>query len=224
MGTTNGKNKGPTKVGTTNGNYQLMYEWRKMTPQQRHEAFEYRRRCRLPWHGPPHPKSNLTTYHISAACYEHKPIIGKSPTRMADFEAQLLESLAACTKEVFAWCVLPNHYHVLLETPDLKALSPEIKRLHGRLAFQWNGEDGARGRKVWHRFSDRAIRSEGHFWATMNYDHHNPVHHGYVTRWQDWPYSSAAAFLEEVGSEKAEEIWKAYPLLEYGKGWDDPNL
>jgi len=78
-----------------------------------------------------------------------------------------------------------------------------------------------RGRCVWRRCSDRGIRSERHFWATMNYVHHNPVKHGYARRWQDWPYSSAGAFLGAVGRKRAEEIWKEYPLLEYGKGWDE---
>jgi len=54
----------------------------------------------------------------------------------------------------------------------------------------------------------------------MNYVHHNPVHHGYVQRWQDWPWSSATAFLEKVGAEKAREIWQEYPILDYGKKWD----
>ncbi|MEP6912446.1 MAG: hypothetical protein ABI923_06815 [bacterium] len=47
------------------------------------------------------------------------------------------------------------------------------------------------------------MKSERHFWATLNYVHHNPVHHGYAKHWQDWPWSSAREFLEEVGHEKA---------------------
>jgi putative transposase len=57
----------------------------------------------------------------------------------------------------------------------------------------------------------------------MNYIHHNPVHHGYVKKWTDWPYTSAHEFLKAVGREKAAEIWCKYPPLDYGKGWDDPG-
>jgi putative transposase len=46
------------------------------------------------------------------------------------------------------------------------------------------------------------------------------VHHGYVKRWQDWPYSSVHQYLEQIGRERAEQIWKEYPVLDYGKGWD----
>jgi hypothetical protein len=47
-----------------------------------------------------------------------------------------------------------------------------------------------------------------------------PVHHGYVQAWQDWPWSSAAEFLKRAGRAQAMEIWKRYPILDYGKKWD----
>jgi len=50
--------------------------------------------------------------------------------------------------------------------------------------------------------------------------HHNPVHHGYVEKWQDWPWSSAAAFIDRVGHQTASKIWREYPILDYGKKWD----
>jgi putative transposase len=68
------------------------------------------------------------------------------------------------------------------------------------------------------------MKSDRHFWATLNYVHHNPVHHGYVQQWQDRPFASSRAFLAQCGREEAGRIWKAYPIREYGKDWDPPNL
>ena len=65
-----------------------------------------------------------------------------------------------------------------------------------------------------------ASKSYGHFWASVNYIHHNPVHHGYVEKWQDWPWSNAADFIERVGHKTAAKIWREYPILDYGKKWD----
>jgi putative transposase len=120
-----------------------------------------------------------------------------------------------------AWSVLPNHYHVLVKTADLKALVAALSRLHGGMSFRWNREENCPGRKVWHGVSDRAMRSDSHFWATVNYIHHNPVKHGYAVRWYDWPFSSATTYLDAVGREEAVRIWKDFPILDYGKGWDD---
>lgn len=100
----------------------------------------------------------------------------------------------------------------------------ELGRMHGRVSFGWNGEEGTRGRQVWCGVAERAMRNEGHFWATIHYVHNNPVHHGYVERWQEWPYSSASAYLEQMGREEAARVWKEYPVLDYGKGWDDAGL
>jgi len=163
-------------------------------------------------------------YHFSAACFEHTPFVGKTPSRMADFEDLLLKVLEQSCGQVHAWCVLPNHYHLLVDTRSLKALGHELGQLHGRTSHAWNGEDGTRGRKVWYGSENRAIRSERHFWATMNYVHHNPVHHGYVKQWGEWPFSSARNFLDEMGKDEAARIWREFPLLDYGKGWDDPGL
>jgi len=199
-----------------------MYDWRSMSQRERKEAMACRKAEQRPWHAPPH-YAGEGAYHVSAACYEHSPVIGASPERMADFERELLDALQGASNEVYAWCVLPNHYHVLVDTPEFKAVSAAIGQLHGRLSFLWNGQDKSRGRKVWHRSTDRRIRSERHFWVTMNYVHHNPVHHGYVKRWEDWPFSSARDFLQATGRAEAIRLWKAYPILDYGKGWDDAN-
>jgi putative transposase len=159
-------------------------------------------------------------YIVSASCFEHAPIIGESPERLSECEEQMLEACREYASKIYAWCVLPNHYHVLLATLKIKSLCQALGRFHGRSSFNWNAVDGQRGRKVWFRSFDREIRSERHFWASLNYIHHNPVHHGYVDRWQDWIWSSAAQFLEQVGRERAAQIWKEYPILDYGKGWD----
>ena len=58
----------------------------------------------------------------------------------------------------------------------------------------------------------------------MNYVLNNAVRHQYVRRWQDWPYSNAAAYLAEVGAEVAKQRWLSYPLRDYGKDWDPPEM
>jgi len=199
-----------------------MYEWRQMTPQQRAEILDLRRRSQSPWHSPPHYSEEGTHfYHLTAACYEHQPIIGMSPDRMAMFESDLCKVLGLLNTKIVAWCVLPNHWHALIQTNALKETIKELGKLHGRISFRWNREDSSRGRTCWHRCSDRRIRSDAHRFAAQNYIHHNPVKHGYAERWEDWPFSSAMDYLEKMGRDVVAAQWKKYPVLEMGAGWDD---
>ncbi len=198
-----------------------MYRWRKLSPEDQDALLAWRQRLQRPWHSPPHFVEGKAQFHLTAACYEHQPFVGSSEERMRDFAERLIGVLNNLNVEVHAWCVLPNHYHLLLTVPDLKPVLLVLGQLHGRTAHVWNGEDDSRGRKVWCAPADRLIRSHDHFWATMNYIHHNPVKHGYVVHWQDWPFGSAIQYLESAGREEALRVWKAYPLLDYGAGWDD---
>jgi len=222
-----------------------MYAWREMTEEERARVLKLRRARHLPWHSPPHWEAEgEQRYLISAACYEHVPVIGKSPERMTECEAEVLKICRDFCAATYAWSILPNHYHMLIRTERISELLMELGQFHGRSSFAWNGEDERRGRKVWCNCFERRIRSARHFWASLNYVHHNPVHHGYVKlrpqrymqpklkvhhnpvhhgyvkRWQDWPWSSAAEFLRQVGRDQALEIWQKYPLLDYGKKWD----
>lgn len=193
-----------------------------MTDEQRENALRYRRTRRFPKHSPPHfDFAGETQYLLTASCFEHREIIGRSPNRMTEFESELLSICETHCQSVYAWCVLPNHYHVFLKTDRMGALREAVGKLHGRTSFKWNGEDDARGRQVWHNCFERKVRSSGHHFATLNYVFNNPVHHGYVGRWQDWAWSNAREYLENQGKEKAEEIWRRYPILGMGKGWDD---
>jgi putative transposase len=201
-----------------------MSDGRKLSEAHTQELLKERKAKKFPTHAPPPFWQLAGYYHISAACYEHKHIIGKSPTRMERFCIDLLDELEKITLDISAWCVLPNHYHSLVNIENLKSFMKELGKFHGRTSYNWNGEENCRGRKVWFNAGDRYIRSERHFWATMNYIHHNPVRHKYVKKWTEWPYSSVHEFLEEVGRERAAEIWHKYPLRDYGKGWDDPEL
>lgn len=201
-----------------------MYNWRKMTAKQRVNMLASRKAHKLPWHGPPHQMADRTLYHLSAANFEHKPIIGQSIDRMIEFEVELLATLSQASVEVLAWCVLSNHYHVLVKSTHILDTLKRLGQLHGRSSFRWNHADNRHGRQCWYRCTDRAMRTERHKWATLNYVHHNPVHHKYVRQWQDWPFSSALRYLEDIGYETAMKRWKSYPLLDYGKGWDDSEL
>ena len=198
------------------------YLWRQLNEKQREELLAWRKQRGYPWHSP--PNFGHLRFLISAACFEHYHHIGHSPERMDHFSRDLLAVFEAHAGETFAWCVLPNHYHALVEAPDIKRLLHELGLLHGRISHAWNGDEQTRGRRVFFRVVERAMRSDRHYWVTLNYIHHNPVRHGYAEHWTDWRWSSATQYLAQTGLEEAKRIWRTYPVSDYGKDWDEPEM
>ncbi|MEL6457050.1 MAG: hypothetical protein AAFQ91_02195 [Cyanobacteria bacterium J06621_15] len=74
---------------------------------------------------------------------------------------------------------------------------------------------------MWCSFSDRAIRSERHYYTTLNYINYNPVKHNWSKSPYDWVESSVHWYLEYYGREWLRNCWVEYPVRQYGKGWDD---
>ena len=118
-----------------------MYNWRRMTQEQREDVLKNRIVQRQPWHGPSHIKSHKKVFHLSAACYEHRNIIGKTNDRLSKFQFSLNASIKGETEEIHACIILPNHYHILLKTENILKLLKQLFRLHQKTGFEWNRED-----------------------------------------------------------------------------------
>jgi putative transposase len=199
----------------------MSYEYRKLTPQERDEIIKQRRQRGYPLHGPPHPFRESGCYLITAANYQHIPVI-HTPERRSSFEILLLDAMRKIKGEIVGWVILPNHYHLLIQLETLELVSQALKSLHGSTSRIWNQADGTTGsRRVWYRFSDRMIRSEAHLYKAMNYLHYNPVKHGCVTDVYEWPWSSVWMYFDNYGREWLRENWRKYSPGDMGAGWDD---
>ena len=196
-----------------------MYNWRTMTDEQKEYVLKIRKEQSRPYHSLPHSVIDRDYYHLSAACYEHKPLIGHTFSRILNFENSLLKTICINVDKIFGYSFLPNHYHVLVKVNDIKLLLNKIFKFHRQSAIEWNKTDNTIGRKVWCNVMDTGIKGESHFWAVMNYIHNNPVKHGYVKKWQDWPFSSADDFIKAEGIKKTRFIWEKYDTSRMFK-WD----
>jgi len=197
-----------------------MYEYRKLSPMERAELVQQRIARGYPPHSPPHPLQDQPFYLLTATCYEHACHMLSSSRRQQVLD-MLFEQFILQGMEIPAWVVLPNHYHLLVHVTDFAALSGISRMVHGPTSRQWNLEDNSPGRKVWYRFSDRAIRSERHYYATVNYIHNNPVKHGWAQLPTEWKESSIHWYLEHEGEAWLQDLWERYPVRDYGRGWDD---
>lgn len=196
-----------------------MYDYRRMSPEERKQILLNRRERGFPLHAPPHLHQVEGNYLITATCYEHRSIFD-CPDDLSFLAEGTLNAFTAQGLRIPAWVFLPNHYHLLLETRDLSIISEILRLWHSRSATLINSRQHERGRKVWYRFSDRLIRNERHYWATFNYIHYNPVKHGYIERAEEWIWSSLHEHLETYGRKWLTDTWRNYPVKDYGKEWD----
>ena len=68
------------------------YEYRRMTPAEREAVVRWRREHGWPLHAPPHPMRQAGTYILTAATFEHAPIMAGAERR-TEFSGRLLSSL-----------------------------------------------------------------------------------------------------------------------------------
>ena len=92
--------------------------------------------------------------------------------------------------DLFAWCVMPNHVHVVLAPRvELRRITQGIK---GFTARRINALFGATGRRLWHDESyDHYARDDEELARIVAYVEANPVKAGLCGRPEEWRWSSA---------------------------------
>jgi len=92
---------------------------------------------------------------------------------------------------LLAWCVMPNHVHVVIETFREQSLSHTVHSWKSFTATQANRILGRTG-VFWQReYHDRFMRNDEHLRQTVEYVEYNPVKAGLVRQAEDWRFSSA---------------------------------
>jgi putative transposase len=119
---------------------------------------------------------------------------------------------AACRKRgvaVWAYCLMPNHMHLILVPTDAAGLARALGETHRR----YTGYVNARARQTGHLFQGRfgsVVMDEEHLLAAARYVSLNPVRARLVKRAKDWPWSSVRAHLKG----KDDGLVTVRPLLE----------
>jgi putative transposase len=132
-------------------------------------------------------------HHVTARGNRREPIFFEDGDQEVYLDL-LAEQLRRARVECWAYCLMPNHVHLILCPASADGLGLALGAAHRR----WANFINARGRWRGHLFDGRfasVAMDEDHLMAAVRYVALNPVRARLVARAQDWPWSSVRAHL-----------------------------
>ena len=106
--------------------------------------------------------------------------------------------------DIYAYCLLKNHFHILLKTKliqDETEISQGFSNFFNSYAKTINKTYDRKGSLFQTRFSRKIITNEDYLKSLVLYVHLNPAHHGFTTNYPAYPPSSYKALIENKHTE-----------------------
>ena len=117
--------------------------------------------------------------------------------------------------DIWAWCLMPNHVHLIAVPQTEEGLARAIGEAHRRYTRRINFRENWRGHLWQERFASFPM-DENHLLAAARYVEMNPVAAGLVDSPADYRWSSARAHLEL----DQDGLTNSTPLLELVDDWN----
>ena len=111
------------------------------------------------------------------------------------YVALLVAVVERCGWRLLAFCLMPNHVHLVIQAPDLN-LGYGMQLLHGKYARHFNDRHGRVGHLFQDRFKSPVVQTDEALVRLVGYVVANPVKARLVKRAVDWPWGSHPAVAE----------------------------
>ncbi len=112
-----------------------------------------------------------------------------------------LELLQETTKmwnmQVSAYCLMSNHYHLLVQTPEGN-LSRCMRHLNGVYTQRFNRKHNHDGQLFRGRYKAVLVEEDSHLLELLRYIHRNPLEAGIVTDINDYHWNSHQGYLDNT--------------------------
>ena len=118
--------------------------------------------------------------------------------------------------EIWAWCLMPNHVHLIALPETEEGLARAIGEAHRRYTRRINFREAWRGHLWQERFASFPM-DENYLLVAARYVEMNPVAAGMVAHPADYPWSSARAHL----AAQDDRLTKVEPLRSLVDNWND---
>jgi REP element-mobilizing transposase RayT len=135
-------------------------------------------------------------------------------------KSNFLDYLEASTKRmkirIFAYCIMDNHYHLVLENSSGR-MSDFLKLLNGHYGMYYRKMEGGHGYVFQSRFKSTLIEDDGYLIKSIEYLLLNPVRAGIVNHAESYTWSSAPYYFSNQQSDiiDAEYVNQLFGTKEY---------
>jgi putative transposase len=119
-----------------------------------------------------------------------------------------------CGVAIWAYCLMPNHVHLIAVPESADGLRRAIGEAHRRYTRSINFREKWRGHLWQGRFAS-FVMDEHYLFAATRYIERNPVKANLVSVPEDYPWSSAKAHIEA----REDDLVKVKRLLEMVDDW-----
>jgi putative transposase len=138
----------------------------------------------------------------------------KKPAHYQDFLALVEESVLFVPMRILAYCLMPNHWHLVLyprANGDLGKFLQRITLTHTQRYHALTRTVG-HGHLYQGRYKSLPVERDKHFLALVRYVERNAKRAGLVRKAEDWPWSSAHVRL--YGKKEEKKLLSPWPVPE----------
>ena len=156
-------------------------------------------------------QSSTSIYHVMSrglnklAIFKEK----REKTRMLNL---IRENLSNYNVEIYAYCIMSNHFHLLIKA-DLEELASFMARVLAAFAKYYNFKHNRIGYVFQDRYKSQRVENMNYFWACLRYIHNNPLYLSGVEIILNYKYSS----LRELYYKEKDILTDLIFQLVYGK-------
>jgi putative transposase len=137
-------------------------------------------------------------YHVTSRGNRREPIFFADGDRVLFLEI-LRQVITRHTWQLFAYCLMHNHYHLVVQVPDAD-LSVGMRTLNGSYAQWFNKVHGLVGHLFQARYHAVQVESDWHLLHLSRYLALNPVRAGLCRSAADWPWGSYESIVSSKSS------------------------
>lgn len=140
-------------------------------------------------------QSETGIYHVMLRGIDRQLIFEDSEDyiRFLDIVEECRE---VCNFQLYAYCLMGNHVHLLLKVQD-EGLETIFKRIGGRYVYYYNVKYQRVGHLFQDRFKSEPVDNNEYFLTVLRYIHQNPVKAKLCSKVEEYPFSSFAEYLHE---------------------------